>query len=107
MATTQHTLGRSISSAPGKVILFGEHAVVHGKTAIATSLSSLRTCADLQILTNDVVEGKELTSLDLIQSIQNVHLILPDLGMNVTYVDLQQKANGFFNISERKDTTGM
>lgn len=33
---------RSIASAPGKVILFGEHAVVYGVTAIAAALSDLR-----------------------------------------------------------------
>lgn len=38
---------RSVSSAPGKVILFGEHAVVHGVTAIAAALSDLRIFADV------------------------------------------------------------
>jgi mevalonate kinase len=36
-----------ISSAPGKVILFGEHAVVHGVTAIAAALSDLRIFVEL------------------------------------------------------------
>ena len=35
------------ASAPGKVILFGEHAVVHGVTAIAAALSDLRIFVDM------------------------------------------------------------
>ncbi len=36
-----------IVSAPGKVILFGEHAVVHGKAAVATAASDLRVVVTL------------------------------------------------------------
>ena len=35
------------ASAPGKVILFGEHAVVQGVTAIAAALSDLRIFVDV------------------------------------------------------------
>jgi mevalonate kinase len=35
------------ASAPGKAILFGEHAVVYGITALAVALSDLRIMAGL------------------------------------------------------------
>ncbi len=40
---------RSVASAPGKLILFGEHAVVHDRPAVAVA-TSLRTTADLEQL---------------------------------------------------------
>lgn len=40
-------LHRSVATAPGKAILFGEHAVVYGTMAVAASLSDMRICADM------------------------------------------------------------
>ena len=37
------------SSAPGKVILFGEHAVVYNVTAVAAALSNLRIYVDVSV----------------------------------------------------------
>eukprot|EP00897_Mesotaenium_endlicherianum_P003103 jgi/Mesen1/2820/ME000172S01966 len=44
----QLTWPRRTASAPGKVILFGEHAVVHGMTSVAASID-LRTTATVDL----------------------------------------------------------
>ena len=41
------------ATAPGKVILFGEHAVVYGVPAVACCLSGLRVQVDICIKTID------------------------------------------------------
>ncbi|KAJ2374054.1 cystathionine beta-lyase, partial [Coemansia sp. RSA 2607] len=55
-----------VTSAPGKVILFGEHAVVYGKTAVAGSLD-MRAYA----LSTPRTDGL-------------VRLLLPDISVDVT-----------------------
>ena len=60
------------TSAPGKVILFGEHAVVYGQPAIAIPISQLRTTVTIE-------EGAPYALLDL-----------PDLGRVVAATDAQE-----------------
>lgn len=60
------------ATAPGKIILFGEHAVVYGRPAIAAPVSQLRATA--------VVEaGHE----------PGIRLIAPDLNRNVMLTDVE------------------
>ncbi|MFO7537347.1 MAG: mevalonate kinase [Chloroflexota bacterium] len=54
----------TIATAPGKVILFGEHAVVYGRPAIAAPLSQVRARA---VVSDGSRDG-------------SVRLIVPDLG---------------------------
>ncbi|KAI9026918.1 ribosomal protein S5 domain 2-type protein [Hyaloraphidium curvatum] len=59
-----------LASAPGKVILFGEHGVVYGKPAIAVSID-LRTYG--------LFESSESTTTPV------VRLQLPDIGFDATW----------------------
>jgi mevalonate kinase len=59
-----------MATAPGKIILFGEHAVVYGRPAIAIPLSQLRATA---VIAPSAQPG--------------VRLIAPDLGQDVMLTD--------------------
>jgi mevalonate kinase len=62
------------SSAPGKVILFGEHAVVYGQPAIAVPVTQVRATAAVE----PVPSGRGLT------------LVAPDLGKNFSLATAPQ-----------------
>lgn len=59
------------ATAPGKIILFGEHAVVYGRPAIAIPLAQLRATAVIHPITQP-----------------GIHIIAPDLNQEVWLADL-------------------
>ena len=63
------------SSAPGKIILFGEHAVVYGRPAIAAPVTQVRATATIE----PAPPGSGLT------------LVTPDLGKSVSLDKAPQK----------------
>ncbi|NKQ33982.1 MAG: mevalonate kinase [Chloroflexi bacterium] len=61
---------KTTASAPGKIILFGEHAVVYGRPAIAAPVSQVRATA---VVTDSPTPG--------------IRLIAPDLGEELMLTD--------------------
>ncbi len=61
------------ASAPGKIILFGEHAVVYGRPAIAAPVSQIRATAVIQPSAKP-----------------GIYLVAPDLGLETTLAETDQ-----------------
>ena len=65
------------ASAPGKIILFGEHAVVYGQPALAVPVHQVRAKAIIN------AEPRSVPGV--------VRLRAPDIGMDTTLADLQEE----------------
>jgi mevalonate kinase len=60
-------------SAPGKIILFGEHAVVYGRPALAAPVTQVQAAVTISAA-----------------PAQGIHILAPDIGLEVEVSDLSQ-----------------
>jgi mevalonate kinase len=87
------------ATAPGKIILFGEHAVVYGRPAIAAPVSQVRATA---VIETTAEPGIRFIAPDLGKELQLTHLPADDaLAMAVQLV---QQATGLTKLPDLKIT---
>ena len=64
----------SISKAPGKIILFGEHFVVHGNRAILGAINKYATVTSEKTNTNNILISSSLgqASIEKNENVSNI-----------------------------------
>jgi len=75
------------ASAPGKIILFGEHAVVYGRPALAVPVTEIHSDVSTDCLSRDEGAKAEAVGGEVWQN--SILIDAPDIGLQTTLGSLQ------------------
>ena len=93
----------SEASAPGKIILFGEHAVVYGRPAIAAPVSQIRATATVTYSSSNLcfLVAPDLDQLDRLQDLPKDNPLARAVWLVVEAADLWEPPGVTIRVSSQ------